>query len=768
MKRTYPYLQDSYIYNSKKELEKRNFLAKIDNFANQRQYVRLTLLSWTEEPIKEIQGIITSGSISKDGSSAIRTTCSLSCNVGYGEYDVQDSQADFALNKKIFVEIGVKNDTEEYPEYPILWFPQGVFFIGSFSCSSSSSSSVVINLTLKDKMAMLSGDVGGKLPALTRFDTMWTQLPTGEEVEQKVLIYQIIQELVNHYGGEQLGNIVIEDIPNRIRKVMKWNGDNPLYMQYIGNSENGGANNRSILFTLIKPPEDSAYLIFNNGDDVGYIMADFVIPDELTANAGESVVSVLTKIKELLGNYEFFYDEMGIFHFREIKNYVNTTQGKLVLEESSQNQYLVETNNSKSVYTFTDTGNITSINVTPQYENIKNDYVILGLRQSTSSDIAYEVRYHLAIDEKPKPLGTDPADNRPYYAIYGNKQDYILVIYSEKSSYGYTGNIIAGFAKDCAEFPSVGNVNQLYYNNLEDDVYCWNGSIYERVCIYDNSKPEPEKEQHCIIYSEEKGSSDAPYHKGVYYVKDWRTFYYLKGKKAEVDGLDKGYYYEELSANWPTVYDLINQEFYAESYQEGTEQNNPLRKIIKPQEEWRTLTDGNYYLDFINASTSSLGEFGVNTIGRRSLVVKEDKINCLFEPEIPDVNILNIDNLIDNLSQNTALNPSEDLNNQREESNKRGQPYTQVTNEIYQNLVPGGYHNAAFDRIKYELYLHTRYQKSVSLTALPVFYLSPNVRVTINEKSTNTYGDYVIQNIGLTLGPGANMSISANEVFERE
>ena len=45
MRRTYPYLQDPYIYNSNKELEKRNFLSKIDDFINQRQYVRMTLLN---------------------------------------------------------------------------------------------------------------------------------------------------------------------------------------------------------------------------------------------------------------------------------------------------------------------------------------------------------------------------------------------------------------------------------------------------------------------------------------------------------------------------------------------------------------------------------------------------------------------------------------------------------------------------------------------------------------------------------------------------
>jgi hypothetical protein len=35
------------------------------------------------------------------------------------EYDIDSMQMDFALNKKIFIEIGIKNETKYYPEYPI-------------------------------------------------------------------------------------------------------------------------------------------------------------------------------------------------------------------------------------------------------------------------------------------------------------------------------------------------------------------------------------------------------------------------------------------------------------------------------------------------------------------------------------------------------------------------------------------------------------------------------------------------------------------------
>ena len=56
---------------------------------------------------------------------------------------------------------------------------------------------------------------------------------------------------------------------------------------------------------------------------------------------------------------------------------------------------------------------------------------------------------------------------------------------------------------------------------------------------------------------------------------------------------DKGYYYEELAAFWPQVYDLVNQCFYGEEDSEN--------KMI-------TLTQGYYFLDYLDSLTTSFGE----------------------------------------------------------------------------------------------------------------------------------------------------------------
>ena len=766
MRRTYPYLNDSFYEDANSALKRRNFLKTIDNFVNQKQYVRLTLLNWNEEPLKEIQGVIASGSLSKDGSSSIRRTCSLTASIDSGEYDIENMSYDFAINKKIFIEIGVENHSNQFLDYPILWFPQGVFFIASASASSSVSSAVSLQLTLKDKMCGLSGDVSGTLPAAVIFDEMDTQDASGAYVTKKVLVYDIIKELVNHYGGEDLNNIVIEDVPRRIKRVMKWTGSNPLYLVP---KQSGSAGVVWYAAYLDKPEtlEDGTIEILS-GQDCGYVYDDFVYDSELSANLGESVTSVLDKIKGSLGNFEYFYDEFGVFHFREVKNYLNTTQATTLVNDMKKHDYLVETTTGKSVYTFSDKDNIISISKTPQFNNIKNDFIIQGKRQGTNSQQQVDVRYHLCIDRKPLPVTSDERGNN-YYNTYYN-----LLLYTEES----TQEIKAAFPTVYTtknDFPSIGEFNTIYFDATNKFAYYWKDDTYKSLkcsayypavdtlsvsTIAETSSDETKEEEVKPI--------PAPIVNGGYLVKDWRTELYLEGMLAKKNGIDSGnyyakidsiagwqgdvlqyahncridtdYYFEELDAFWPQVYDLVDQKFI------GEKENAELLTS--------SLTDGNYFLDFIDSSTSDLGQFSVSAIGRRTDAVSSDTVNCLFAPEIPNIVFINADE-------------DDKGRAKQQECEDNGMPYTQVRGEIFYNLATGGYKNGAFDQVKYELYLHTTYQNSVSITGLPVFYLEPNSRIELNDTSTNTYGDYNLNTISIPLGPGNTMTVSCNQSIER-
>ena len=731
MRKNYPYLLDTAFEDANGLKQKTNFLQEIDNFVNQKQYVKITLLNWNEEPIKEIQGELSGGSISKDGSSSVRRTCSLTAIVDRGEYNIEDSKMDFAINKKIYIECGIKNYSKHYKDYPILWFPQGVFFISNFSITSNVSSNISISLTLKDKMCGLNGEVGGTFPAAVILDEMDTQSPTGQFVHQKILIYDIIQEIVHHYGGEPLNNILIEDVPNRIKRVMCWTGENPLYLKAI--SADGYTWYEGL---LDKPSDMTGVKQYNTNEDVGYTYADFVYDTELTANLGESVVTVLDKIKQYLGNYEYFYDEFGVFHFREIKNYLNTTQSKILLDDMDAKDYLAEITTGKTIYSFSDKTNIISITQNPQYANIKNDYVIQGLRKRTNSNASVLVRYHLAIDRKPTVGNT-----------YKN-----LLLYEEADTNLIKAAYPLSLGKD-EELPQPGNFNIIY--RVEEDgeskFYYWEDEVYKEVKVkkyYSNaSEGYTTKDWRTELYLQGLLAKNLGTDAGQYYAKIQDSFGANLGesfiddiyRQQQQNKVDVDYYFEELDAFWPQIYNLETQKFYGEEEDKAAYTSS--------------LADGNYYLDFIDPYTSGLGEFSIANIGRRTLAIQNDDVNCIFQPEVPDIVFLNTDD--------------DDIDIQRDECDRKGQPYSQVKSNIYQALATGGFKNGAFDQIKYQLYLHTNYQKTLSLSALPVLYLEPNSRVEINDATTNAQGDFMAQSISIPLGAGNSMSVTLNQCLER-
>lgn len=105
----YEYLQDS------------AFLFKIASLQSKTQYVKITLLDWEERPIQEIQGLTTGGSVNVDGKSAMRRTCNLSMYVPNENIaNVTNINSLFSINRKIFLEIGFKNTTNQYAQYDII------------------------------------------------------------------------------------------------------------------------------------------------------------------------------------------------------------------------------------------------------------------------------------------------------------------------------------------------------------------------------------------------------------------------------------------------------------------------------------------------------------------------------------------------------------------------------------------------------------------------------------------------------------------------
>ena len=391
-----------------------------------------------------------------NGDSAVRRTCNLSMYVYKENYmRITDPNNMISINKKVFLEVGLKNNTDKYTDYDIIWQPQGIYVITACG-TSHSTSGITLNINLQDKMCLLNGTCGGVLPSSIQFDRYDTIDESGAYVTLRPTIVQIIRELINHWGNEQLGKIIIKDIDERIKCAMRWIGDTPIYA-YNDEGQYHMTTNKSIA-------EQYAYTEYNWGEDVGYIFTDFTYPGDLIANPGDTICTILDKIKSTLGNYEYFYDVDGNFHFQEIKNYLNITQATTDLNNMHNEQYLVDISKGQNVYNFKDSKLFTSYSNSPNYSNIKNDYVVWGIRQNTEG-IKVPIRYHLAIDSKPQT---------------GNIYN---VFFYDAPDDGLTKAKVPIEFVNKSHFPTKGTEGCFYMDKASNIIYKWDSEIEDFVIV---------------------------------------------------------------------------------------------------------------------------------------------------------------------------------------------------------------------------------------------------------------------------------------------
>lgn len=210
---------------------------------------------------------------------------------------------------------------------------------------------------------------------------------------------------------------------------------------------------------------------------------------------------------------------------------------------------------------------------------------------------------------------------------------------------------------------------------------------------------------------------------------DWRTELYLQGVRDTALGLETNYYYPELVTEWPKLYDIVNGKYYEKSF-----------------------SDIDFFLDFIDDG-ATYQAFNVNAIGRRTKTINDNTINCIAAPAIPDYILIKAG--------------QEDTDDLRQEANANGQNYIQVSPGMYSSIVVSSSTNAAYDNIKMLLHEYTSYNENVSITTLPIYYLEPNTRITIEDNDTCISGDYMLNSFSLPLAYNGTMTLQCKRALER-
>ena len=625
----YPYLNDTY------------FLLQIDNMQEKEQFVKITVLDKEEKPIRAIEGQVTSGNLNINGSSAIRRNGSISFVVTNEEEDTPFLQNLFFFNNRIKLEIGFTNTLDKYIEYQILWFPLGTYIISKPSITNNSSG-VNVSLTLNDKMVLLDGSAGGTIPSAIDFHE--------DAYGKPVPFYQCIQELVHHWGGEQLGKIIIENVPEYIDAIVRWGGEN-----------------------------NDTYI---NGELMGKKREVAHFTSDVTSQPGDSVVTILDKIKQQLGNFEYFYDLDGNFIFREKRNYLNTSYSTYLDEnliDLNKNNFIIDMTKGRSIYNFTNSNLITSYSNSPTYDEVKNEFIVWGKKEGNES---LPCRYRLVIDSKP---------------ICQTHQDIIIYIEEDNNYHALKRHN--------------GLIENIGYISVTEDGY------FKYI-----DEEFPSFEEVMVAYE------------GNITSQDWREELYYQGIEALAAGIDTGVYFEDLRNEWPKLYDLKEQKI------KDVYLNDPL------------LMD--YYLDFIDTN-EELSKISVAAIGRRTKAQNADSVNCVFEFNVPEVYFYseNHDEEYKNMIINHAAAQKAEV--------------IELSAEDYESLKLSSTANDAYTEARAWLYESTQRNSTISISAIPIYYLDANSRITVSDSVSGIQGDFLINSISLPLDISGTMTLSCSQVLQK-
>lgn len=380
----------------KNALRNENFLKELFRSKIREKYVKITSLNLEEEPLEEIQGRVISGTVNVDGSSAIRR----SCNLEMIAEDQSVTDYYWTFKNKFKLEVGLKNYIDkDYDD--IIWFKMGIFVINSFSATKDTKS-FKISISGQDKMCLLNGSLGGSITAhAVKFHEVeeWDE-DAEDYVKRKPLISEIIFDLLTIHGGELEKNVYI-DVDKYGLCLMEYRGDNPIYI-------NKSATGLSVSYVSSGLSSEK----FEYGETVGYTVTDLVYPEDLIANPGDSIVSVLDKIKNKFTNYEYFYDINGRFRFQPKRTYENNSWSPLVTDKEDGTQY-VDTFGSDIAFSFDDSFLISSYNNSPKLDSLKNDYSVWGERTSLDGS-KRPIHYRFAIDTKPTNYRTIVVDDTDF------------------------------------------------------------------------------------------------------------------------------------------------------------------------------------------------------------------------------------------------------------------------------------------------------------------------------------------------------------------
>ena len=315
-------------------------------------FIKISVLNDDGTVLDSLDGIIQGGSNSVDANSDIRRTCNFII-IPTRKQNISVNETSYIwLNRNIKMEVGIKNiRTNE-----IKWYSQG-HYIYTETSGNYDASTNTLQVNCADFMALLDGSRNGVLGQLQTLIPAYKENATTGEIIQHNYIRDAIISTVTQLG--RIKDIQVEDV-----------------------GEYKGLESKN-------PDGYAAYRAANPTWNC--------IPYDLEFSSGDTVLSILTTLRDLYPNYEMFFDINNVF-VCQMKP--SGYDDDVVLNNDYLQQILISENTESTNSSFTEVKNISEV----WGEIIEADYY-------TESGVTYSGNVYIV----PNSAYVDPSAGEPKY-----------------------------------------------------------------------------------------------------------------------------------------------------------------------------------------------------------------------------------------------------------------------------------------------------------------------------------------------------------------
>lgn len=716
-------------------------------------YAKIISLTLDELPIEEITGTVTQGTLSIDGSSRVRRTCSLSLVAD--RLNINEYYWGFATKFKLMIGLkmskamrdlvennsSVKVDTKTgqitlngetaylYKDYPdIIWFKQGIYLITSFKYIVNTNGTDNIYITGKDKMALLNGDISGTFTHAIDVGTQETleyddEMTVIDRTETPLTIKEIVTELIHKYAGEPMHNIIVNDLDDNGLIMLDYNGENDIYL--FKNISTGLFEN--VLF---------------DGETIRYDKYNIPIKlsnmkeSEFDSLASDYISTTAKLIKNTNSLLDTTYYTVVKCSYGSVVGYKTTDWtypsegGELIMQVGStivnaldqicnifDNEYEYFYNlDGKFVFQ----KKITYLNTS--WNNLLDTWTL-----NTSNNELEKTQY----------VESDKIVSQTLYSFVGGE---LTTTFNNSPNLNNVKNDFTIWGKKKAKLDSKENAIHLRcaidekpekYVNFNGEVFTsedwdWRELIYQMALDYFNHNHDDDYE--VVLH---KNNPTYPFGKTGYepYYTDllgfWRQIYNPQSKNNDLFFLE-----EDIG---DTSIDFMKKRYWNRDIL-----SNPSALV--------------FWFDFIDSKTSELSKYSVKAIGDRTKVVNNDKIRAIYYGEIPTL-IYTTQTEYNDLKNNKLL--------------KDGYTYVILPEGMEEYFDTTRKNKSTQDELDNLLYQHAYCTESITINSLPIYYLEPNTRISVYDEKTKINGEYIIDKMVITLNYNGNMQIMATKAPTR-